>query len=75
MNEAIRTAEMIKYVQTYYQPSDGYPGGEASENALQSQRQETIDAMVAALKSFTGEDFGEDSDEWLVYLKSNQTSD
>lgn len=74
-NEAIRTAEMIGYVQTYYQPSDGYRGSEAIEDALQSQRQKTINAMVAALKSFTGEDFGEDADEWLIYLKSNQTSD
>ncbi|WP_145116641.1 hypothetical protein [Botrimarina mediterranea] len=66
---------MIKYVQTYYQPREGYRGSEASENVLQSQRQETIDAMVAALRSFTGEDFGENADEWFVYLGSNQTSD
>jgi hypothetical protein len=74
-NEAIRTAQMIRYVQAYYPPSDGYRGSEASENALQSQRQKTIDAMIGSLKSFTGEDFGENADEWLAYLKSNQTSD
>jgi hypothetical protein len=74
-NEAIRTAEMIRYVQTYYQPSDGYRGSEASENALQSQRKETIDAMVANLKSFTGQDFGTDTDAWLAYLKSNHEPD
>ena len=75
MNEAIRTAEMIKYVQAYYPPSDGYRGNEASEHALQSQRNKTIDAMVAALKSFTGEDFGTDADEWIAHLRSSQESD
>jgi hypothetical protein len=75
LNEAIRTAEMIGYVQTYYQPSDGYRGSEASEDVLQLQRQETIDAMVAALKLFTGKDFGEDAEAWLAHLNSNQESD
>jgi len=71
--DAVRTAEMLEYVQQYYVPSDGYRGTPESEAALQNQRQETVDAFVVALRGFTGKDFGADSAKWLEHLGSNQS--
>ncbi len=66
--DAIRTATMLEYIQRYYVPGEGYRGSREIEAALQVQRQETVKAFVAALRRFTGEDFGDDSDRWLEYL-------
>lgn len=67
---AVHTAEMIEYVKNYYVPSEGYRGTPDTEKALETQRQQTIDAFVEALCAYTNEDFGEDSDKWLEYLES-----
>ncbi|WP_425397182.1 hypothetical protein [Aeoliella sp.] len=67
---AVRTAGMIEYVGNYYVPSEGYRGTPDTEKALETQRQETIDAIVEALCAYTKEDFGEDSEQWLEYLET-----
>ncbi len=67
--DAIRTAEMLAYVQGYYVPANGYRGTPETEAALQSQRKATIDCFVEALHTYTGEDFGADSEKWLEYLQ------
>lgn len=57
-HDAIRTAQMLGYVQHYYVPAEGYRSTKEIEAAQQMQRQETVDAFVAALQRFTGKDFG-----------------
>lgn len=70
-HDAVRTAEMLEYVQSYYLPSEGYRSTPEIESSLQSQRQVTIDAFVAALRKYTHEDFGADSAKWLGHIESS----
>ena len=70
-HDAVRTAEMLDYVQGYYIPGEGYRSTSRIEDALQSQRQDTIDAFVAALRKYTNEDFGTDSTKWLTHLETS----
>jgi hypothetical protein len=70
-HDAVRTAEMLEYVQWYYVPGDGYRSTPEIEAVVQSQRQDTIDAFVAALRNYTNEDFGTDSAKWLAHLESS----
>lgn len=70
-HNAVRTAEMLEYVQWYYVPGEGYHSTPEIESALQLQRQNTIDAFLASLCDYTGEDFGTDSAKWLAFLKSS----
>jgi hypothetical protein len=69
-HDALRTAGMLEYVEHYYVPGEGYRSTPAIEAALQRQRQDTMDAFVAALRAYTGADFGSDSAKWLEYLES-----
>jgi hypothetical protein len=69
-HDAVRTAEMLEYVQHYYVPGQGYRSTPEIEAALQSQRQDTIGAFVAALRAYTGADCGSDTAKWLEYLES-----
>jgi hypothetical protein len=71
--DAIRTAEMLEYVQRYYVPAEGYRSSPEIETALQMQRQETVESFVAALRRFSGKDFGTDSGQWLKYLSVQKT--
>lgn len=73
--DAVRTAEMLGYVQEYYVPAEGYGSTSEIEAALESQRQETIDAFISSLRAFTNEDFGNDSKKWLAYLQSSISID
>ena len=70
-HDAIRTAEMLEYVQHHYIPGEGYRSTPEIEEELQSQRQDTIDTFVTALRAYTGEDFGTDSASWIAHLKSS----
>ena len=72
-HDAIRTTEMLEYVQRYHVPAEGYNSSPEIETALQMQRQETVEAFVAALRRFTGKDFGTDSGQWLKYLSVQKT--
>lgn len=68
--DAVRTVEMLDYVQTYYVPGDGYRSTPNVESALEFQRKDTIDAFVSALRNYTNEDFGTNSVKWLEHLES-----
>jgi hypothetical protein len=70
--EAVHAAEMMDYAQRYYVPAAGYRSTPEIEAALSQQRQKTIDAIVEALRQFTGKNFAADSDRWLFYLRSNK---
>ena len=62
--DASRTADVLGYVQTYYVPSDGYRSDSTTEAMLEAQRSETVDALVAALKTYSKRDFGKDASAW-----------
>jgi hypothetical protein len=73
--QAIRTVEMLEYVQNYYVPAEGYRGTAEVEAALKRQRQKTVDAFVNALRGYTGKDFGTNSAEWRGVLVSQAPVD
>lgn len=66
--DAIRAAEMLGYVQSYYLVGDGYRSHSDTDIALENQRRSTINALVMALKRYTGMDFGADSKKWVAAL-------
>lgn len=72
-HEAIRTAEMLEYVQSYYVPAEGYRSTPEIEAAQQIQRRETTDTFIEVLRDYTGKDFGTDSAQWLNYLHGQST--
>lgn len=74
-HDAVRTAEMLEYAQSYYLPGEGYRSSDTIESALHTQRQETIDAFVLSLREYTKKDFGDDSEKWLTYLRSSTPTD
>lgn len=67
--DAIRTAEVLGYAQTYYVPSDGFRSDPITEAALEAQRKETVDALVEALKTYTKQDFGKDASAWKAAIE------
>ncbi len=67
-DDAIRTAEMLGYAQTYYVVGEGYRSTPEVEEALEAQRTETEAVFVKALQKYTGQDFGTNSANWLGYL-------
>jgi hypothetical protein len=69
--DAIRTAEVLGYVQIYDVPSDGYRSDPITEAALEAQRKETVDALVEALKTYTKQDFGKDASAWKAAIERN----
>lgn len=66
--DAVRTAEMLGYVQHYYVVADGYRSTPDVELELEKQRQITVDTFTAALREYTGQNKGTDSAAWLAYL-------
>jgi hypothetical protein len=70
-NDAIRAAEMLEYISTYYVPGPGYHSDPETEATLQAQRERSLSTIAAALEQFTGKDFGTDSGKWLEWLKAN----
>lgn len=71
-DDAVRTAEMLGYVQHYYVVQDGCRSTADIEAALESQREETVAALIAALREYSGADFGADSDKWLAHLSAGE---
>ncbi len=67
-HDAVRTAEMLGYVQRYYVPSDGYRSTQEIESALETQRQQTVATFISAMQDYSGENFGTNSDIWLEHL-------
>jgi hypothetical protein len=70
-HDAIRAAEMLGYISTYYVPGPGYHSDPETEAALQAQRERALSTIAGALERFTGQDFGTDSGKWLEWLKAN----
>lgn len=62
--DAVRTIEMYEYASHYYIPGDGYYCSDRMSERLESQRQQTLDAFVAALQEQTGQNFGHDIEKW-----------
>ena len=62
--EADRAIDMLEYVQDYYVPGPGYHSDARTEAALETQRARTVDAIVTALREFSGQDFGADAAKW-----------
>ena len=59
---------MLDYVQWYYPPGDNYRADAATEAALQVQRSATMEAIIAPLRRYSGEDYGTDVDRWRKWL-------
>lgn len=72
--EAERATDMLEYVQRYYVPGPGYRSDEKTEAKLDAQRGRTVEAIVAALKEFTGQDFGSDHEQWREWLRKHRTA-
>lgn len=66
--EAERAIGLLGYVQRYYVPGPGYRGDEKTEAKLEAQRGRTVQAIVSALKEFTGQDFGADAERWRDWM-------
>ncbi|HZU37220.1 MAG TPA: hypothetical protein VFA18_14960 [Gemmataceae bacterium] len=67
--QAQRAIGMLEYVQHYYVPGPGYRSDEKTEAELEAQRARTVQAIVAALKKFTGQDFGADAKQWQDWMR------
>src|SRR5262245_58258353 len=66
--EAERALDMLEYVQRYYVPGPGYRSDEKTEAKLEAQRERTVQAIVSALKEFTGQDFGVGAEQWREWV-------
>jgi hypothetical protein len=66
--EAQRAIDILEYVQRYYVPGKGYRSDQKTEAKLEAQRARTVQAIVAALKEFTGQDFGADAEQWREWV-------
>ena len=69
---AIRTAEMIEYIDTYYVPSDGYRGSIEAERDLETARANSLRQLVEALNAYTGLGFGDDYSAWSRWADSQK---
>ena len=68
---AIRAAaEMVGYMSHYYVPGSGYRGPVEVEVALETQRRESIDRIVASLEQYTGLDLGTNAERWMDWAHS-----
>jgi hypothetical protein len=67
--DAIRTAEVLGYIQGYYVPSPGYRGTIDSEQQLNTQREATVEELIAALRTYTNVDCGKDASAWKTAIE------
>jgi uncharacterized membrane protein len=51
-NDARRAVDMLTYIQNYYVVADGYRSDPETEQQLESQRAETLQAISAALDEY-----------------------
>jgi hypothetical protein len=72
--EVDRAIDMLEYVQRYYVPGRGYCSDARTEAALEDQRAETVEAVVAGLQEFTGQDFGADVARWRAWRETTRQS-
>ena len=69
---AIRAAEMIEYIDTYYVPSDRYRGLNETERELERTRANSLRQLVEALEAYTGRGFGADYSAWSRWADSQK---
>jgi len=77
--ETLRDAElaagMIDYVKGYYVPQEGLRADPETEGKLAEQRSRTLEAFRSALREFSGEDFGLESEKWLTWIHCRQVEE
>ncbi|WDQ15418.1 hypothetical protein [Rhodopirellula sp. P2] len=69
---AIRAAEMIAYIRTYYVPRHGYRGSEETERELEIARDTSLRSIIDALERYTGHEFGGDYLAWSRWADSKK---
>ena len=73
--QAERAIGMLGYARDYYILCEGYRGDSRTEAALEAQRAQTLAAIAAGLRRYTGRDFGVDDDQWLKWWQSEHGVD
>mgnify|MGYP001014321692 CR=1 FL=1 len=66
---AIRAAEMVGYIHSYYVPGPGYRGPLEIEVALEGQRRESMGRIVASLERYTGRNYGTNVKRWMEWVE------
>lgn len=78
---AVAAAGIIGYMNGYYVPGPGYRGPVDIEAALEAQRRDSINRVVAALERYTDLDYGTNAQRWTAWIEerkkqlSNQKGD
>lgn len=67
---AIRAAEMISYIGTYYVPRDGYRDSDETKRELEVARVTSLGKLIDALERYTGHQFGDDHSAWSQWAES-----
>ena len=71
---AIRAAEMVSYMSTYYVPGNEYRATKKIEEELQKARDSSIDQIIVALELYTGQRHGRDHRGWSKWAHSQKRS-
>ncbi len=72
---AIHAAEMVGYISSYYVPGPGNRGPLEVEGALETQRRESIERIVASLERYTGLDYGTNVERWTEWAEKRKSSE
>ena len=72
---AIHAAKMVGYISSYYVPGPGYRGPLEVEAALERQRRESIERIVASLERYTGLDHGTNVERWTEWAEVRRGSE
>jgi hypothetical protein len=72
---AIHAAEMVGYISSYYVPGPGYRGPLEVEAALERQRHDSIERIVASLERYTGLNYGTNVARWTKWAEGQKGSE
>lgn len=72
---AIHATEMLRYIGSYYVPGPNYRGPLEVEAALERQRRESTERIVAALERYTGLEYGTNAQRWTQWAEKTQRLD
>jgi hypothetical protein len=72
---AIHATEMLRYIGSYYVPGPNYRGPLEVEAALERQRRESTERIVAALERYTGLEYGTNVQRWTEWAEKKQRLD
>jgi len=67
--DAVRAIDMLRYIEGYYVPGDGYHGDPSTEAAIQTARRKAMTMIVESLERYTGEHAGSDLTKWEAWRK------